>query len=417
MAAQFDDDDEESIWWHDAPETAPSTVLAVDMSSTMNALTPDLVRDDIGDVFAQASAIGRRKTYEDAAGALTLAPGVMLFYVFDGHGGADLAQYCARALPKFILSRTADWRAVFDSDESTEADALFEQFAAQMQADVLESYAKNTPGGVLPVVLVDKDAGTKREAMALNPGTQYVYFGMQMLSVVNMRRRGADAAQIHTCGTTALFTVVTFQHPGVGLRHVHVSNIGDSIALLVGMQATTGQGAYVRLNRQHRPIEDEEHTDEIQRAEAVGLSVERGRIGGANIGSISVSRSLGDVGFSRFASPTAPFALLPHDKQPVTWQPEHSALTAQQMGADDFEGFRPLFLIVACDGLWDVMSLEKVTEFVLKMYEGAPKYTGDLPFAQHVAASLVGAALACEHASDNITVLLYVITPPPHPPK
>ncbi|XP_075555024.1 protein phosphatase alphabet isoform X2 [Dermacentor variabilis] len=117
--------------------------------------------------------------------------------------------------------------------------------------------------------------------------------------------------------------------------HVYFANCGDSRALL----CRNGQPAFT--TRDHKPINPGEK-ERIQRA---GGSVMIQRVNG----SLAVSRALGDFEYKQVAG-RGPCEQLVSPEPEVTVQ-------ARDTSSDEF-------LVLACDGIWDVMSNEELCHFV-----------------------------------------------------
>ncbi|PAA78920.1 hypothetical protein BOX15_Mlig025604g1 [Macrostomum lignano] len=118
--------------------------------------------------------------------------------------------------------------------------------------------------------------------------------------------------------------------------HIFFANCGDSRGVLV-------RGGSVALaTTDHKPVNPGER-DRIQKA---GGSVMIQRVNG----SLAVSRSLGDFEYKNVSNrgPT---------EQLVSPEPEIFAIDRDQ-AADQF-------VVLACDGIWDVMSNEELCNFVL----------------------------------------------------
>lgn len=121
----------------------------------------------------------------------------------------------------------------------------------------------------------------------------------------------------------------------VSPSHVYFANCGDSRALL----CRNGQPAFT--TRDHKPINPGEK-ERIQRA---GGSVMIQRVNG----SLAVSRALGDFEYKQVAG-RGPCEQLVSPEPEVTVQ-------ARDPSSDEF-------LVLACDGIWDVMSNEELCQFV-----------------------------------------------------
>jgi len=133
-----------------------------------------------------------------------------------------------------------------------------------------------------------------------------------------------------------------------GTRTIHCANTGDSRAILV-----LSDGGFIPLSRDHKPTD----ADEKKRIESSGHTVDiitelimgvRMRMARAD-GILAVSRSFGDPSFKDFA--------LKAEDCAVTCMPEvkHVEVDPKTMR----------FVVVACDGIWDVYSSEEVAKFVV----------------------------------------------------
>ncbi|XP_017234073.1 probable protein phosphatase 2C 2 [Daucus carota subsp. sativus] len=167
-----------------------------------------------------------------------------------------------------------------------------------------------------------------------------------------------------SCGTTALTAVV------LG-RHLQVANAGDSRAVLCR------KGVAVPISQDHRPS----YLPEQKRIEDLGGYIEYGYLNGE----LSVTRALGDW-----------YMKLPSgDLSPLTAEPDvqHVLLT------EDDE-----FLIMGCDGIWDVMSNQEAVSLVRRQLR-----QNDDP--QKCAVALVDQALRLD-AFDNLTAIVVCFSAP-----
>ncbi|GAA0151368.1 protein phosphatase [Lithospermum erythrorhizon] len=160
------------------------------------------------------------------------------------------------------------------------------------------------------------------------------------------------------CGTTAITALVLGSH-------LLVSNAGDCRAVLCR------KGVAVQMSRDHRPT----CLLEKKRVEDLGGFIEYGYLNGE----LAVTRALGDW-YMKDPSGSA---------SPLTAEPEvkHILLT------DDDE-----FLIIGCDGIWDVMTSQDAITIVrqeLRMHDDP----------QECARELVRQALTRD-TSDNLTAIV-----------
>lgn len=248
--------------------------------------------------------------------------------VFDGHGGAQAAQYASEALHEHICVAPT-----FDSDVAT--------------------------------ALVDGLRHTDASMLASGIGMH--------------------------CGTTVV---------AVAIRDnmLTVANLGDSRAVL------SLQGVALCLTDDHRPSAPEE----TRRIVDCGGCVEHGRMGGE----INVSRGLGDYQLKDIKCLGAP------ERQPMSNVADISTATL---------GEKTEFLLLASDGLWDVMGSQAAVDFIAAAlrrqdpqptayggYEGCcstppPQLSGSStprdPL-QRACEALVHHAVMELNSNDNVTVVL-----------
>ncbi|KAL1536307.1 protein-serine/threonine phosphatase [Salvia divinorum] len=166
------------------------------------------------------------------------------------------------------------------------------------------------------------------------------------------------------CGTTALTVLV------LG-RNLLVANAGDCRAVLCR------RGVAVQLSQDHRPSCEVEK----KRVEDLGGSIEYGYLNGE----LSVTRALGDW-----------YMKLPvGSASPLTAEPEFQ-LT--KLTEDDE------FLIIACDGIWDVLSNEEAVRLVQQEL----RYHND---PEQCAKELTNQALMRD-TSDNVTAIVVCFSSP-----
>lgn len=120
-------------------------------------------------------------------------------------------------------------------------------------------------------------------------------------------------------GTTAVVAVINGDK-------LTVANAGDSRCVLAR------GGTAVDMSIDHKPEMEEER----KRIYDAGAVIVEGRVNG----NINLSRSIGDLEYKENAD-------LPPERQAVTAFPEIKEVTLGQN--DDF-------LIIACDGIWDVLT-------------------------------------------------------------
>ncbi|KAJ4837924.1 hypothetical protein Tsubulata_022514 [Turnera subulata] len=179
----------------------------------------------------------------------------------------------------------------------------------------------------------------------------------------------ADAKAVdNSCGTTALTALI------MG-RTVFIANAGDSRAVL------GKRGRAIELSKDHKP----NCTSERQRIERLGGVIYDGYLNGQ----LSVARALGDWHIKGAKGA----------KSPLSSEPELEEINLTE--EDEF-------LILGCDGLWDVMSSQCAVTMVRKelMVHNDPG---------RCSRALVKEALQ-RNTCDNLTVLVVCFSHDP-PPK
>ncbi|AQK92314.1 Protein phosphatase 2C 51 [Zea mays] len=280
------------------------------------------------------SVIGRRREMEDAfAVALSFLASEAVggeqeqeldfFAVYDGHGGARVAEACRERMHVVLAEEVGLRRRRSGSDDLRWEEAMAASFA-RVDGEVtggLSSPHHDDAGSSLPY---------------------------------------------RTVGSTAVVAVV-------GRRRIVVGNCGDSRAVL------SRGGVAVPLSSDHKP----DRPDEMQRVEAAG-----GRVVNWNgyrvLGVLATSRSIGD------------YYLKPY----VSAEPEVTVVERTE---------RDEFLILASDGLWDVVSNEAACKIARSCLSGraASRFPGSVAGRTAADAAALLAELALSRGSrDNISVVV-----------
>ena len=299
---------------------------------------------------------GRRPTMEDASVACDALPAaagyeasvhrVSFYAVFDGHAGAEASAFCKVQMHRHLLSHLSkriDARRAAGESDSGESDA---------GGGESDAGGGEGGGGEGMAAGVEDLAGALTDAFA---STDAAFL---------------DASN-SSAGTTAIVAVVT-------PTHVLVANCGDSRAYV------WRAGKVLRMSVDHKP----DRIDEAARITAAGGWVSHGRV----LHTLAVSRALGDRDFK--LHPRSAAASLPFKAPLVSAEPELRVCRAQE--GDE--------LLLACDGLWDVLTPEAAFEYLHA--HGA----ADNP--QRAVQELVRAADEEYHSSDNITAVYVRLAAP-----
>lgn len=181
-------------------------------------------------------------------------------------------------------------------------------------------------------------------------------------------------------GSTGLAVVI---HTNIdGTRTIISGNVGDSRAIL-GRRKTA-----IDLTRDHKP------NDEVERSRIVDLGGTVDWCGqvdrrGQPVEHTGVYRINGNLALSRSIG----------DRSERPWVTSEVEIKLQKI-EDDVDSF----VVLATDGLWDVMSSQEVVSYVHQMLESTPtKYQNEL--RRNIAKAVTEEALR-RGSSDNVTVLL-----------
>lgn len=255
-----------------------------------------------------AETQGKRPTMEDTATIwMTTAGDTALFGLFDGHGGEGVAQYCAgRAL------------------QPTE-----KIFNFPLEMRIRTCYQKAAAGDIFSLKY-----SLKRE---------YKNFDNDLREM-----KGISG------GSTAITALWDFAR-----QQLLVANLGDSRALLFDKESS-----FMFATEDHKPT----ILRERRRIEKAGGIVAQGRLQTLTA-SYTVSRSFGDFSAKPDSrSPAARLLGLKKTKRGKSIRYYMGVVPDVHLFADK-ERLARGYLILACDGLWDVMSNEEVRAFVRKGFQ------------------------------------------------
>lgn len=322
---------------------------------------------------------------------------VSLFGVFDGHGGQRAAEFASKRLPELLFRNLS-------LSQGDKHDALRSAFLRTDHEFVSGTILDNSSfrrTRTSDFALTRSKSGSRFMALALQTPSPFVSNSglMRSLSTTKcdnasdsssvishssqpssisdvalppsqprLARRAGSRAEDQvatvsatpnpTCGSTATIILLCGEE-------LIVAHVGDSRAVM------SRDGKAVRLCDDHRPGRE----DEMERIEAAGgLILEVGGTFRVN-GTLAVSRAIGDTGLKEF----------------VVADPEISS----RMLCDEDD-----LLVVASDGLWDVMTDQECVDMTNRV------------LADHSPASLEHAAkklveTACERgSSDDVSVVV-----------
>ncbi len=264
------------------------------------------------DSYAFSGMQGWRMTMEDSHMVCTkipvddqyLATGHAIFGVFDGHGGDLTSDFAA-----------ANFISIFSKSTGL-----------KKYSNLKSSDQKSVPGiNMIRVALSETfhmlDLEIRRKQTQRNES---------ILSLVNhdFEKLSANRMRLERSGSTIVVVMVT-------PSHIICANAGDSRAVL------KRNGRVLPLSFDHKP----NNVPELERITTAGGFVKSKRVDG----DLAVSRGLGDFSYKSTHG-------LPVRDQKVIPQPEF-VVYPRDLKRDEF-------LILACDGIWDVATNQECAQFV-----------------------------------------------------
>ncbi|MBN3324047.1 PPM1G phosphatase, partial [Atractosteus spatula] len=181
-------------------------------------------------------------------------------------------------------------------------------------------------------------------------------------------------------GTTAVVALIRG-------KQLIVANAGDSRCVV------SEKGKAVDMSYDHKP-EDEVELARIKNAG--GKVTMDGRVNGG----LNLSRAIGDHFYKRNKA-------LPPEEQMISALPDIKVLTLNK----DHD-----FMVIACDGIWNVMSSQEVIDFVSERIK--PNENGEVRLLSSIVEELLDHCLAPDTSGDgtgcdNMTCVIVTFTPQP----
>ena len=330
------------------------------------------------------------------------------FAVFDGHGGKEVALYAAKHLHE-ALKREDAYKG---GDMSAALQASFlrldEMMLAKDSAAELTAFRNDGQKSDEPSIAgllggegsSAEDKKSRRaeinaklraalieQVKEANPDIDEddIKFDFELddddFDEIAPSSSGSDAMNIdkaheHWTGPQAGATSVVVVVRG---DKVYCANAGDSRAVFCRKD-----GKAVDMSIDHKPMNDAERA----RIMKAGGFVSEGRVNG----SLALSRALGDFEYKQNQNLTV-------EEQAVTALPEIKEFTIEQ--GDEF-------FILACDGIWDVLSSQECVDFVrerLKAGEQKLSKVCEELCDRCLAPDTRGSGLGC----DNMSVIICVL--------
>uniref|UniRef100_A0A8C3SUJ5 protein-serine/threonine phosphatase n=1 Tax=Chelydra serpentina TaxID=8475 RepID=A0A8C3SUJ5_CHESE len=314
-----------------------------------------------------------------------------MFSVYDGHGGEEVALYCAKYLPEIIKDQKAykdgklqkaleDAFLAIDAKLTTE-EVIKElaQIAGRPQDDEeeKEKVADEDDGNE------DEDGYSSEEEEAENEededDTEEAEEDedeeeeMMLPGMEGKEEPGSDS------GTTAVVALIRG-------KQLIVANAGDSRCVV------SERGKAVDMSYDHKP-EDELELARIKNAG--GKVTMDGRVNGG----LNLSRAIGDHFYKRNKN-------LPPEEQMISALPDIKVLAINEEHD---------FMVIACDGIWNVMSSQEVVDFIQAKISQKDE-NGDLRPLSSIVEELLDQCLAPDTSGDgtgcdNMTCIIICFKP------
>ena len=328
--------------------------------------------------------------YQEDRGVLNLSgeEGPMVLGIFDGHSTAFASDYCRRHMRTVVYQLIQSTPSIrLDASTTPAIKAITKTLDAGkfVETDVKGAVIINGSDdeGSGKDHSDDSDDDFEDDDLIYTPESEE-YKCDTMQSVLRNAFKIVNEAflgELEDGGCTACFSVVLN-------NTLWVANAGDSRCIVGGKD---GKVKFATVD--HKPdspgekarIVAADHTVEMVSELSNGKRITVARVDG----NLACSRSIGDSDMKDFG--------VPQEKQAVTCVPdvfEHPIAP----GVDRF-------VVLASDGLWDVMSSEQVAEFV---YKRIKKGKIDQALVDSVANELVLHATRKLKSYDNTTVVLGV---------
>ncbi|KAF7321413.1 PPM-type phosphatase domain-containing protein [Mycena kentingensis (nom. inval.)] len=380
---------------HDSPNARSKSITTAELD-THGVLNRHATKNTAYQIGVSEDK-GNRRTMEDAHSFVVDFANVRgqgFFAVFDGHAGKHAAEWCGSHFHSYLLSSMNRHQALpipdilnqtfHDVDENlsrmceesqgkihsgctavtaflrVEDDHGQQSFVpASAEFDDLGSLSStdstSSPSG-------DESANKKKKRRSLT--SSRIRKAFKSLASPSHSPKPSPSPTPQTPRSRSPTSAAVVVPPTTARRVLYCANAGDARGVLCR------GGIAVRLTYDHKGSDKQE----AKRIIDAGGFVMSGRVNGV----LAVTRSLGDSSMKDFVV-GAPY-------------------TTETELCDDDE-----FLILACDGLWDVMSDQAAVDLI-----------HDIPDAQAASQVLLKGALDA-HTSDNVTVLVIRFRSPSAP--
>ena len=365
-------------------------LLDIAFADSMNEIIPPRIQDQLKTVKDGTSCAG--DLHLGGLGRGKIANESLHFFgVFDGHGGADAANHCKDTMHERLKEVILASELGFSESESADAK---DEIVSGKEEDVLVSGGSNAEvleksptskskeilfnlsrvstssdmavrHGIIDVDGVKKDEDENGDAVTANCSSEAISNALAKAFKLTDEAFAelGNEEQLSLVGTTAVVALISS-------RSIYVANTGDSRAVL------SRNGRAAALTDDHKAARE----DETARVEAAG-----GQIlfwnGVRVMGLLAVSRAIGD-----------------HSLRPYVIADPELTVVNRHPGDE--------LLVLASDGLWDVMSNQEACALAKKCLLRARQKGSTRESAARVAATVLTRAAVDRGSRDNVTVLV-----------
>jgi serine/threonine protein phosphatase PrpC/serine/threonine protein kinase len=305
---------------------------------------------------------GRRRYIEDYH-SIAFAEGYKYFGVYDGHYGSRAARFISKRMHSAIDAALYHLPTAKDKERRSSDNSTYQQEDAERLLDSLNQRVDwRASISVAPAqeLVTMEDSDTTATSSDISKAIVSAFTNIDEELSKYMSHDDAS-------GSTAS-VVLVFQ------QHIAVGHVGDSRVVLCCEHSS---GRAVQITADHTPSRQDEYDAVYERGGFVQGNTSSGESLRVN-GKLAVSRSLGDPDFQQVISPMPDVMVLSlrqsidHDVDErllaedgdVHAMPScqrYRQLLYHHRGKSSVE---PLFLIMATDGLWDVVSNDQASEIV-----------------------------------------------------
>uniref|UniRef100_A0A8C6V3V9 protein-serine/threonine phosphatase n=1 Tax=Neogobius melanostomus TaxID=47308 RepID=A0A8C6V3V9_9GOBI len=332
--------------------------------------------------FGFSAMQGWRVSMEDAHNCIPdFDEDTSMFSVYDGHGGEEVALYCSKYLPHIIKEQKAYkdgklQKALEDAFLAIDCKITTEEVIKELvqiagrptEEPPTEKVAEEDDLDKEEAELLHEEAtmtieellvryGQNRNAVKHAVRYRNIFDYANIVQYFTKRIPGSDS------GTTAVVALIRG-------KQLIVANAGDSRCVV------SENGKAVDMSYDHKP-EDELELARIKNAG--GKVTMDGRVNGG----LNLSRAIGDHFYKRNKT-------LPPEDQMISAMPDVKVLTLNEEHD---------FMVIACDGIWNVLSSQEVVDFVSERIK--PDQNGKTRSLSTIVEELLDHCLAPDTSGDG----------------